>query len=298
MGRRSSEEAENHWPGFVDALSTIVMVVTFLLIILSIAIFVLSQSVAKSFVESQTKVADSGGGDMNSPDAKVAVNEFKSAVKSETPQETDVASKSKNEASVEAEAKITEASNKQNVEKVNSENEQSQSEKSGAKQTRSNFESHLSEEVTAEETPESDKKLSIITRKPEVEEERIVVASEDRSQELKPIRVKHAATILTLQFDKSAIKIDAHSAKRVEDFLKDNESLSKEGSITIWSFTGDKTNSISEAKRIAYYRALAARNELLKNGFSKEDIGVEVRIGNSKETHDTVQIAVVPPKKG
>jgi len=39
---KAEQAEENHWPGFVDALSTIVMVVTFLLIILAIAIFVLS----------------------------------------------------------------------------------------------------------------------------------------------------------------------------------------------------------------------------------------------------------------
>jgi len=43
----AEEQEENHWPGFVDALSTIVMVVTFLLIILAVAIFALSLNVAK-----------------------------------------------------------------------------------------------------------------------------------------------------------------------------------------------------------------------------------------------------------
>ncbi|MEM6414610.1 MAG: hypothetical protein AAF720_08130 [Pseudomonadota bacterium] len=42
-----AQQEENHWPGFVDALSTIVMVVTFLLIILAIAIFVMSLSIAE-----------------------------------------------------------------------------------------------------------------------------------------------------------------------------------------------------------------------------------------------------------
>lgn len=42
----AAEEEANHWPGFVDALSTIVMVVTFLLIILAIAIFVTSLTIA------------------------------------------------------------------------------------------------------------------------------------------------------------------------------------------------------------------------------------------------------------
>jgi len=63
LGRRSAEAEENHWPGFVDALSTIVMVVTFLLIILAIAIFILSQSVAKSFIDSQSEQTTQGGGD-------------------------------------------------------------------------------------------------------------------------------------------------------------------------------------------------------------------------------------------
>lgn len=44
MARRLEEE-DNHWPGFVDALSTIVMVVTFLLIILGIVIFAISQQI-------------------------------------------------------------------------------------------------------------------------------------------------------------------------------------------------------------------------------------------------------------
>lgn len=48
---KAQQAEENHWPGFVDALSTIVMVVTFLLIILAVAIFVLSLKVVDIKVE-------------------------------------------------------------------------------------------------------------------------------------------------------------------------------------------------------------------------------------------------------
>jgi uncharacterized membrane protein len=48
---RHVEEDENYWPGFVDALSTIVMVVTFLLIILGVAIFAISTQVSKALSE-------------------------------------------------------------------------------------------------------------------------------------------------------------------------------------------------------------------------------------------------------
>ena len=62
MARRAEEE-ENHWPGFVDALSTIVMVVTFLLIILVVVIVVISQQVnpetdQNEAAQSDTQVAE------------------------------------------------------------------------------------------------------------------------------------------------------------------------------------------------------------------------------------------------
>jgi len=49
MARRHEEE-ENYWPGFVDALSTIVMVVTLLMIILVIVIFVITQMIEKTVI--------------------------------------------------------------------------------------------------------------------------------------------------------------------------------------------------------------------------------------------------------
>ncbi|HHS81911.1 MAG TPA: hypothetical protein ENJ68_00185, partial [Devosia sp.] len=63
MARRPEEE-ENHWPGFVDALSTIVMVVTFLLIILVVVIVVISfqinpeTSAAASEAQAQAQQAE------------------------------------------------------------------------------------------------------------------------------------------------------------------------------------------------------------------------------------------------
>lgn len=57
MARRV-EEDEGYWPGFVDALATIVMVVTFLLIILGVAIFAISTQVTKSVRDSQEATAE------------------------------------------------------------------------------------------------------------------------------------------------------------------------------------------------------------------------------------------------
>ncbi|AUW59963.1 hypothetical protein C1T17_19690 [Sphingobium sp. SCG-1] len=43
MAGASAEGEVNHWPAFVDVLTTVIMVVTFLLVIMSAAVMVLSQ---------------------------------------------------------------------------------------------------------------------------------------------------------------------------------------------------------------------------------------------------------------
>jgi preprotein translocase subunit SecE len=40
-----SEEGENYWPGYVDALTSMVQVLAFVMIMLAMAVFVISQSV-------------------------------------------------------------------------------------------------------------------------------------------------------------------------------------------------------------------------------------------------------------
>lgn len=61
----ASEENENHWPGYVDALTTMTMMLIFVMMILSIAMFSMSESVSRGLVE---KIATSAGVTVSSPD--------------------------------------------------------------------------------------------------------------------------------------------------------------------------------------------------------------------------------------
>ncbi|MCI1271326.1 MAG: hypothetical protein LKG22_06750 [Sphingobium sp.] len=49
MAGASSDGEVNHWPAFVDVLTTVIMVVTFLLVIMSAAVMVLSQRAMEQF---------------------------------------------------------------------------------------------------------------------------------------------------------------------------------------------------------------------------------------------------------
>jgi hypothetical protein len=51
------EQVENHWPGYVDALTTMLMVLTFVMMILGIAVFAMSQNTSRILLEQIAKAA-------------------------------------------------------------------------------------------------------------------------------------------------------------------------------------------------------------------------------------------------
>ena len=104
MAGSSAEGEVNHWPAFVDVLTTVIMVVTFLLVIMSAAVMQLSQRVIANFkqqiiAEQQAKGATGGKNSkgasqgqqterLNSPkdaDSGTSVAELGSILKTENP---------------------------------------------------------------------------------------------------------------------------------------------------------------------------------------------------------------------
>jgi outer membrane protein OmpA-like peptidoglycan-associated protein len=60
-----SENEDHSWPAFVDALTTIVMILTFVMMILAVAIAVMSENVSKVMVEQIAKVISKDPPDPN-----------------------------------------------------------------------------------------------------------------------------------------------------------------------------------------------------------------------------------------
>jgi outer membrane protein OmpA-like peptidoglycan-associated protein len=54
----ANEQDENHWPGYVDALTTMTMMLIFVMMILAVAMFNMSENVSRGLVE---KIAQSAG---------------------------------------------------------------------------------------------------------------------------------------------------------------------------------------------------------------------------------------------
>lgn len=253
MARRAAVQEENHWPGFVDVLSTMVMVVTFLLIILGIVIFVLAQNVAKKLIENADRQGSS-----QAPVEDIIKAESQSPSQSNTQSEGKGAS-----AAVSAD--------------VSSNDE---------------FKAVQGDPLTQDQKIEEDNNLTVASKKVETEE-RIVIAPEERPENTAPIAVTSSATMLTLEFPVGVVRIDAASDEAINRFIE-SSSVARDSKIEIRSFARTESTSVSEARRIAFYRAMSARNHLLKQGFNGDSIEIVVRETSVSEETNIVRMFIKP----
>jgi hypothetical protein len=67
----------------------------------------------------------------------------------------------------------------------------------------------------------------------------------------------------------------------------------KSGKIEIWSFSPG-TTSVSEAQRVAYYRALKMRNILIEKGVNANRITAQIRVDDQVNRGHTVKVVLKP----
>ncbi len=341
MARKAQAE-ENYWPGFVDALSTIVMVITFLLILLSIVIFVLSQNTAKRAIDDAQ--AKSGAGQVkvetkSTAEAQArrkseaqkkttakAQKKVQSAQKSQSKSQSKAQSMAKAQSKAQSQAKAQ--SKAQSMAKAQSKAQsqakaqskaqsqakaqsKSQSQAKASRQSSQKSEMRVAQEkeetnttagqfkpregkrLTQAEKVESKDKLEVRSRAA-VDEKRIVIAPEEKPKEKEKIKVVTSKSLLTLEFPPSNVKIDEASVKAVQSYLSSSADIKAEGKIEIRSFANSTVGSISEARRLAYYRAMATRNQLLKGGVDPKRISIRIRETTVKEEQDLVKVYLKP----
>jgi chemotaxis protein histidine kinase CheA len=286
------------------------MVVTFLLIIMSIALSVISQNVAKSFIESMAQKTAQGGGDIASSEKLDASSKFSAEVQpekadpqaktatqassspSQSQSESAAASSAAASSAAASSAAASSASSSASANDAPSDASGTAPEASESqKKADASFTPQLADELKSSQQANAGKEMAILSREVLKEEKRIVVAAPDRTiEEEAATRVERASTLLTLQFDPTGTRIDEATVTAVAAFFTENGSAFKDRPLVIWSFASAETASISEARRVAYYRALATRNELIKNGVTPENINVEIRFGESADKLNTVQV--------
>ncbi len=252
MARRAEEE-ENHWPGFVDALSTIVMVVTFLLIILGIVIFVISLQ-----INDPTKQESAGSGGVQVAEVEQELEQTSRVVV----ELSDVVEKQEQEIEQLTRA-VSEAMAQAEAARQAQAQAQAQAE---ARIEASREDAGDTREVVASAPPAT---IEIVV--PVVEEEQQQGgASQARSQ------VQTAQAVMTVLFEGSALELNEESNRQALDFLEQNDVVEGQQEIEIMSFYDGDALSLSQARRTAYFRLLSVRNALLDSGVEGERISISV----------------------
>lgn len=140
------------------------------------------------------------------------------------------------------------------------------------------------------ELVDGDARLTVRTRKVD-ESERIRVAAMDAAQDTTGVEVQSADVLLTIDFDEGAVRYPKEAEDQVVAFSSRLASGSEK--IEIWSVAPQRA-SISEAERMAFYRAVLTRNLLIKAGIAPGRISTQARVIDPSEGQDQVRVVLKP----
>jgi hypothetical protein len=237
-----SEEGENYWPGYVDALTSMVQVLAFVMIMLAMAVFVISQSVSKHSVEAIAKAVHADA----KPNADIK--------------------------------QLTQAI----MDKV-------QQLQSAAPVSDSNKPSSPSTEASA------GKSVAPANVANDSHPEKIVgmrVSGAQPRNDQAPVQIPSDAPRIRVAFEERSFKIAQERAQSLAKFIDENKVI-EQGQVVIinaYAYSGD--GALSEARRLAYYRAMMARKQLVDEKVRADSIRINVNDTADKDKGSTVEMIV------
>ena len=304
----SKHHQEDPWAGFVDVLSNMLVVVVFLVIILGLAIFALSQQITKQAVEQaleqhqqdkQQKEPKPESPKESAESADATAKPAEPAPGAEKPVETAKAEGAAAETPATAappkEGKEAADKGPQDAgtggpaaqaaqEDVTSQAENAEQSKGSAGDRQAGY----AQRVRASDEIEGNSNLTV--RSANVDsEQKLEVASEEIKPTYGKIEVTSSDAFLKLSFAKGNFRIDETTSGKLKEYLGTSP-VAKSDTIEIRAIAQSTVGSISEARRIAYYRAMEMRSQLIQAGFDSTKIMVKVRESASPEDADVVQV--------
>jgi hypothetical protein len=231
MARESEEE--NHWPGYVDALTTMTMMLVFVMMILAVALFSITQNTSRSIVE---KIADAAG------------------------------------IPIEGRKVDTEAMARQITEVL---------------------------ENQRKRPPPPIRTTD--TASPLEGPERVVSAGEAERAFVPrgDVTSRQSAAVLTLTFPVRGTTIDDSAGNEIRTYLEGNRDRASH--YQILATAGLEQGNATDARRLAFYRALSARTRLIAGGVPAQNIQVRVVDSRDGSAADRIEIRAMagapPPEK-
>ena len=277
MAGSSEGEEENYWPGFVDALTTMVMVLTFVMMVLGIVVFTLSQNVSKNYMAA---IATAVNVDANALKANLTPDQVKAEIieaikelrekagKPPPPPPANKGEEVKQEKLDEVEAALLLAMQQK---------EQIEAKLQQAKEQLKKVQQHLTEleKQTENSTMYSQPASETVQLKdPVAQTEKRVEASTDSSTTPNTAGAKATASdkSLTIAFKDRAVLLDDETRKAIDSFGQRNKSAK----YIVRGSAGGTSASITELRRTAYYRVMVVRKQLLESGIPADAVSVFV----------------------
>lgn len=226
----ASQDDENYWPGYVDALTTMTMVLTFIMLVLGLAVFTLSQNVSKGMLEtiaSAINVSPDMPQDLSTEDITKRVLE-----------------RIEQQQAALADAQTAVAALRSGREPVN---EGAASVAPGA----------------AAATLPQDNTIQTLSNAP------------DR-QAAMPVTVGAAKGVLRLVYLPRATGLDEAARTALATALAPDGALHQVGTLEMVAGVDRSNLAVSDANRVAYYRALIVRSRLIEAGVPPGRLKVRV----------------------
>jgi hypothetical protein len=227
----NTDDNENHWPGYVDALTTMTMVLTFVMMVLGIAIFTLSQNVSRGFLDAIARAVN------------VSAN----------PDET--------------------------------------SQEDMARQVIARIEAIAAENQAKPAAPAEPAKQGAPGQSPTPGETIASLSEATTEQRLAPVRLEGDARALRVVFKPRATTLDEAARSQLAERLKALPPEAATGIIEIRAGIDPSNAAVSDARRVAFYRAMRARSEVMQTGIAAARIHVIV---DPQTPGDDVVVSVRP----
>jgi hypothetical protein len=228
-----SEEGENYWPGYVDALTSMVQVLAFVMMMLAMAVFMLSQNISKKAVEAIAQAVNAD----TKPNA--SVKELTQAIVDKLHQNTPAVAPPP---PLPAPASQPAA-------------------------------------ATSDASPAPEKLIG--TR-----------VGETQGPKERNFQTPSNAPHLVVDFNDRSFTIDQQREQSLSAFVEKNKVVEAAQAVVINAYAYSGDGALSEARRLAYYRAMTTRKQLVDAKVKPENIRVNVNDTADKEKGSTVDTIV------
>ena len=271
MAGASDDNEENYWPGYVDALTTMTMVLTFVMMVLGVMVFVLSQDATDSklgAIARALKMETENVGSMSEADIIAALKQLSTE-------------RSVEDAKTDRAALVLDGAGRGGGDRDDSGEKREL--KSGGQGI------NTPPSPLAESPFQSPFDGGLVGNKAAGPGGEYLV-SDTKGLLGKAygtgMRVQEGSVALRFVFDRSAIDLPPLGTEAIEAFV----AAQGAGPVSVYSTAMPMEGGASESRRRAYFRAMLIRSRLVKAGISARDIEIQVRDQVQSGSQEVVDI--------